>query len=113
MITTHHDTMTMLDATDPAFWELYPHGVTIHDATGRHVPHVMACNSSTGEVIAADLQPTPLDLVLRRLDQLLLRFCSDQHWRFDWLPYSPHIKHRHGFWPAPLVVTPIEPEVQP
>jgi len=105
--------MSMLDAKDPLFCRLYPHGATVHDATGRHLCGVIACNPLTGEAIVADLRPTPLDLVLRRLDLLLLRFCSDQHWRFGWLPYSPHIKHRHGFWPAPLVVTPIVPEAQP
>ncbi|MFZ9061101.1 MAG: hypothetical protein ACO218_07760 [Steroidobacteraceae bacterium] len=112
-MTTHHDTMTMLNANDPAFRERHPFGATIHDARGRHLARVMACDPLTGEAIIADLRPTPFDLVLRRFDRLLFRFCREQHWRFDWLPYSPHVKHRHGFWPAPLVVTPIEPEAQP
>jgi hypothetical protein len=37
---------------------------------------------------------------------------SRRHQRWRWLAFRSHIPTRHGFWPAPLTITPNAPEVQ-
>ena len=71
--------MTMLNANDPAFRELYPHYARVYDATGRELHNVLACDAVTGEVVMYDFRPDP-----RRSHAGGL------------------LPTRRGFWPAPL-----------
>jgi len=94
--------MTMLDATDPAFQERHPFGATVHDAHGRHLARVMACNPLTGEVVMVDMRPSLWDQMVRPF-----RRTADGWLRK--LVFGHGIHYRHGFWPAPLTVTSIDP----
>lgn len=44
----------MLNANDPEFSALYPHGAIVRDRWGRRIPGVIACDPETGEVIGYD-----------------------------------------------------------
>jgi hypothetical protein len=86
----------MLDAR--SVLALHPQGLAVHDARGRQLHGVFACNPDTGEVIMVDWRPTLWQRLTRRL-----RRSPD----WSWLAMSAGIPTRHGFWPAPLVVTPM------
>jgi hypothetical protein len=94
--------MTMLEV--PEFRQLYPRGAVVRDRLGRRLENVHACNPDTGEVIMVDWRPTLWQQLTRRL-----RRSPD----WSWLAFRAGIPTRHGFWPAPLSITPLEPEVQP
>ena len=101
--------MAMISYADiPGFPE---RGFDVCDAIGRKIPAVLRFNADTGEVIAVSLhwRLKAWDLLNRTTNG---RFVGEGA---DWiLPYGSAITPRHGFWPAPLVVTPrIESEVQP
>lgn len=98
--------MTMLNANDPAFRELYPNYAMVHDANGRELRNVLACDAVTGEVVMYDFRPDPLS----RLLHVLQPWKRSAWWRSHAGGLLPT---RHGFWPAPLVVTPIVPKAQP
>ena len=95
--------MPMLDAR--SVLATNPNGVTIHDARGRLISGVFACNPDTGEVIMVDWRPT----LWQRLTTTLR---SRRHQRWRWLAFRSHAPTRHGFWPAPLSITPNALEVQ-
>jgi len=78
--------------------ERHPQGCWVFDATGRQLKHVQAWNPDTGEVIRVDWRPT----LWQRLTTTLRRSS-----RWNWLTLRSHVPTRHGFWPAPLVVTPM------
>lgn len=95
---------------------------TIHDAKGRRLRHVVACNPATGEVI--DLLPLesrigPLLFALERLAELLwLKLWihglhssrSSELARGHYFTPAPLTQsHRHYFAPAPLTITRAEP----
>ena len=80
--------------------ERHPQGCWVFDATGHRLDHVFACNPDTGEVIMVDWRPT----LWQRLTSTLRRSS-----RWNWLTLRSHVPTRHGFWPAPLTITPIDP----
>jgi hypothetical protein len=82
----------------PDFRKLYPHGAVVRDRLGRRLENVHACNPDTGEVIMVERRTT----LWQRLTRRLLR---SPDW--SWLAVGAGIPTRHGFWPAPLVVTPM------
>jgi hypothetical protein len=90
----------MLDAR--SVLALHPQGLDVHDARGRQLHGVFACDPETGEVIMVDWRPT----LWHRLTTTL-RTMRHQRWR--WLAFRSHVPTRHGFWPAPLTITPREP----
>jgi len=92
--------MTMLEV--PEFRQLYPRGAVVRDRLGRRLENVHACDPDTGEVIMVDWRPT----LWQRLTGPMRR---DQMWYWMTLRGIPT---RHGFWPAPLSITPNAPEVQ-
>jgi hypothetical protein len=93
----------MLAATDPAFGQLYPFGAIVHDATGRELRQVFACNPLTGEVVMWDGRPSPWNWLIHGTR----KFRRWEYWR--WLMHGG-IARRHGFWPAPLTITAIPSE---
>lgn len=88
---------------------------TIHDAKGRRLRHVVACDPVTGEVI--DLLPAetwigPLLIALERPMEAIWRFL----WRRGVDPSPGEVEpspgllaQRHYFAPAPLTITRAEP----
>jgi hypothetical protein len=90
--------MTMLEV--PEFRQLYPRGAVVRDRLGRRLENVHAYNPDTGEVIMVDWRPT----LWQRLTSRLRRSS-----RWNWLTLRSHIPTRHGFWPAPLTITPRDP----
>ena len=83
--------------TPEQFWDLYGLGASVYDARGRRLHKVLSCNLETGEVI----RWAPISTPFQRLF-LMVRRISRWHWT-----YSLELSRRHGFWPAPLVVTPM------
>ena len=83
--------MSILDARNLAFREQYPNGWRTYDAWGRRIPFVQVCNTETGEVVR--FVPTADEEAIRCVR-------GGSPWR------------RHGFWPAPLRLVPIPPEVE-
>lgn len=89
----------ILHASDPEFSRLYPYGANVHDRFGRRLPQVVWCNPLTGEVDRVWITRNPL-LLLPSLLGLRLKPRSFMGW------YEYQVSHRHGFWPAPLTITP-------
>ena len=75
----------MLEADTPSLREQYPNGCQIYDARGRLLRLVVACNPETGEVIRCESDGKAVALNV-----------SGGPWK------------RHGFWPAPLRVVPLD-----
>lgn len=88
----------MLTATEIP--KSHPQGCWVFDATGRQLHGVFACDPDTGEVIMVDWRPT----LWQRLTSRLRR---SSPWNL--LTLRSHIPTRHGFWPAPLTITPRDP----
>lgn len=94
--------MAILDANDAIFKVLYPCGASVYDATGRCIPDVVACDPITGEVIRiAGRWASPMHALFSRYRQ------PAPSW-WTWLHYRDCLPRRHGFWPAPLTVTPLD-----
>ena len=87
----------MLDANDPTFQQQYPNGATVYDRTGRRIGNVLACNPETGEVITFDSSQLTGAWI-----RLVNRLPLQQWWR------GVSICKRHGFWPAPLTIKPLQ-----
>ena len=99
----------MLDANDPQFAARYPFGVTVRDRWGRTIPHVIACNPETGEVIRYDgtwLTKQWLRLICPFRVTVVARLT------FRWVSPSGGILRCHGFWPAPLTVEANQPALR-
>lgn len=106
----------MLDARSSVFWRLLPNGCHIYDARGRVIPHVVACDTTTGEVIRLQPSKTPLTVAVLfctlswrpdpRSEHLLFLGIPCLRAPSRWL-YHGVLWKRHGFWPAPLRVVPV------
>jgi hypothetical protein len=92
----------------PEFRQLYPRGGKVFDARGREIHHVSACNPETGEVVTRDMS-----WIARAWIRLLWTRTDYRHpLRPLYQPGWTYFITRHGFWPAPLSITPQQPEVQ-
>jgi len=96
----------MLDGNDPAFQQQYPNGAVVRDRLGRQVRYVVACNPETGEVITCEMGWIAMawHKVLWPQDPSRLHRFRFNYGRFQ--VTGGGILRRHGFWPAPLTVTP-------
>ena len=99
--------MAWLDARDETFFEQYPYGVWLYDATGRLLENVIACDTETGEAIICRVNAWNLS---RHFGRWLFRRYTSRglHWF-----YGSEIPRRHGFWPRPLQVVPKRAWIQP
>ena len=83
---------------------LHPYGTQVHDSHGRLIREVFACNPDTGEVICAQPLPHPrsrLRHLIPKLPPPLKTIAV--HW---------FLRLRHGFWPAPLTLSPHPPNAK-
>lgn len=97
--------MAMLDANDAVFKVLYPCGASVYDVTGRCIPDVIACDPITGEVIRiASRWASPMHAII--VSRWKYGLPSPFWWR--WFFYRDCLPRRHGFWPAPLTVIPLD-----
>lgn len=97
--------MTMLDANDPAFQEHYPNGATVRDQLGRKLSNVIACNPETGEVIRFASSRIP-DWDPPDGKRISPSHLMQQPGIFYPVAIDGRLFRRHGFWPAPLTITP-------
>lgn len=92
----------MLNAGTLEFTKQYPHGALVHDRLGRKLDHVFGCDPLTGEVIMYDFRPVFWNRILNGS----IRLRRWDYWRWH---IRSGLPTRHGFWPAPLTITPIQP----
>lgn len=100
------------DANDPKFFERYPFGAIVRDKWGREVKNVIVCIPETGEVITADNSW----LTGQWMRLLFMNTClawrlrlrgAKIHWkRGFYVSTDGYLLRKHGFWPAPLTITP-------